>query len=227
MLSWHSIQDSKLQWVEIKYGYIYLESGRLLLLPSGPELMQQRTCLQHEPLSLSATHMSSSAQPGFLSSRHQTPIKDRARAKAVTSAAWNKAARPTAPACQLPDESWRVLWNYDKNSASRPPTNPCPLCILHWQERWASLEKRVVSMLALVGGLKDLWTVGRLWCGNKSVRMKLFVPSSDGCLDKRLCLRLVDVVLKGYTANTLNVTLVTHHVICCVPGPGHNKSRAF
>lgn len=135
------------------------------------------------PLSLCHTHVILGT-PGFLSSRHQTPIKDRARAKAVTSAAWNKAARPTAPACQLPDESWRVLWNYDKNSASRPPTNPCPLCILHWQERWASLEKRVVSMLALVGGLKDLWTVGRLWCGNKSVRTKLFVPSSNGCLDK-------------------------------------------
>ena len=52
VLSWHSIQDSKLQWVEIKYRYIYLESA-VLLLPSGPELMQQRTCLQHEPFSLS------------------------------------------------------------------------------------------------------------------------------------------------------------------------------
>lgn len=110
------------------------------------------------PNSLRVVCVSHSAHPAPLLPS-LTPIKGHVCAKAVTSAALEQRG-PTSPACQLPDESWSVLWNYDKNSASRGRP-PIPAHFASCTGRTQSkLEKRVVSMLALVGGLRDLWTVG-------------------------------------------------------------------
>ncbi len=147
--------------------------------------------------SLSAIHMSSSAHPASVLPS-LTPIKDCTRAKAVTSAAWNKTARALLHAnFQMnPGEFCEIMIKIVP--AGRPPI---PAHFASCTGRALSkLEKRVVSMLALVGGLKDLWTVGSHWCGKKTVRgvcvrgegreaqrkkRKIFVLSScDGCLNK-------------------------------------------
>lgn len=127
--------------------------------------MQQKPCLKHVSPSLSAMHMPSSAHPASVLPS-LTPIKDFARAKAVTSAAWNKAARPPLRAnFQMnPGEFCEITIKIVP--VGRPPI---PAHFASCTGRALSkLEKGVVSMLALVGGLKDLWTVGRHWCGQKN-----------------------------------------------------------
>lgn len=115
--------------------------------------MKQRICLKHVSLSLSAIHMSSSAHPvSVLPSL--TQIKDFAHAKAVTSVARNKVARPLLHAnfqmnpgefCEITIKIVPAGW----------PPNPAHFASCTGRAL-SKLERRVVSMLALVGGLKDL-----------------------------------------------------------------------
>lgn len=98
--------------------------------------------------------MSSSAHLASVLPPVVTPIKDFARAKAVTSVAKNKADRPLLCAnFQMnPGEFCEITIKIVP--VGRPPIPAhfasCTGKALN------KLESRVVSMLALVGGLKDL-----------------------------------------------------------------------